>query len=97
VCRREGQFGDKLGEVKMGKRMDEWDKRVVERENNELQHRKKRKSESGINRGKKIMMMKLIIQKKSMTKSIMYRNNKCQSFDKIFVFISQMCNPGIVI
>jgi hypothetical protein len=61
VCRREGQFGDRLGEVKMGKRVDEWGKRVVGRENNVLQHRKKRESESGMNRGKKIVMMKLII------------------------------------
>jgi hypothetical protein len=37
---------------------------VVEREDNVLWHKKRRESEGGKNRDKKIVMVKLIIQKK---------------------------------
>jgi hypothetical protein len=96
VCRREGQFGDRLGVVKMGKRVNELHKRVVGRENNVLQHRKKRESESGKNRCKKIVMMKLIIQKKyQQQKSTRYRNNK--KFSLLIKFLELFLRCAILV
>jgi hypothetical protein len=61
-----------------------------------LQHRKKRESESHKNRCKKIVMMKLVIQKKINNKNHwIQEQQKVRSFDKISGVISQMCNPGI--
>jgi hypothetical protein len=61
--------------------------RVVERENNGLQHKIRRESEGGKNRDKKIVMIKLIKQ--------VQQQQKVQFTGKVSGLIPLASNPGI--
>jgi hypothetical protein len=64
---------------------------VVGRENNGLKHRKRRESEGGKNRDKKIVMVKLAIQKKKSGRN----NKKFSLFGKSSGLTPQVSNPHI--